>query len=560
MIKQLKIVVLVFSFLLSGISYAATSGEQLKYIPVQDGGRIKPFDSLARETLELLYGRSQYKNESTSRKEPAYLIVTSFMLSPESWMDIPLFEVSNHDVKKYLGLSLEVKHFKGRELFTGDKFANLMQELSDKRLTKEKLNPYYQAVQRLENQFLVFKQIAEGKYFKVLPSVENTEPAVTWVSVADLPEDYKNLFIVISQKMAIHLGEIGQSGQQSTDAFKSAQDLDEAVEQFQQKAKQEFPHQYAQKSAKTGLEVFYNKIHFFRLSYVFYLLAAVLLLFSWIRNLKKSMTLVWAFTLLGFSFQIIGFCFRVYLAERAPVTNMYETVVWVSFGAVLFAMILEKIYKYKSILLAGLLVGIFSMIVADVAPAILDPSIQPLEAVLRSNYWLVTHVMTITISYAAFFLAFALGDIGLIYQIINPKKYQEHIKNISTGIYRSMQIGIAFLAPGIILGGIWADYSWGRFWGWDPKETWALIVLLGYIIILHAKLVNWLQNFGMMVGGILAFNLVIMAWYGVNYVLGAGLHSYGWGAGGVEYVSIFCLIHFLFVAYAAIIRKSQKNV
>jgi len=270
------------------------------------------------------------------------------------------------------------------------------------------------------------------------------------------------------------------------------------------------------------------------------------------------MTLVWAVTFLGFFFHILGFAFRVYLSERPPVTNMYETVVWVSWGVLVFSMVLEKIYKYRIFLLAGLLMGFVCMVIADTAPAVLDPSIQPLEAVLRSSYWLIVHVMTITISYAAFALAFALGDIGLIYYAIDKEKHAEKIQHIITGVYRSMQIGVAFLAPGIILGGIWADASWGRFWGWDPKETWALIALLGYIIILHARLVNWIQNFGMLVAGVLTFNLVIMAWYGVNFVLGAGLHSYGFGAGGVEYVSIFVLLHFIFVGYVASVKKLAK--
>lgn len=118
-----------------------------------------------------------------------------------------------------------------------------------------------------------------------------------------------------------------------------------------------------------------------------------------------------------------------------------------------------------------------------------------------------------------------------------------------------MQIGVAFLAPGIILGGVWADESWGRFWGWDPKETWALIVLLGYIIVLHARLVGWLKNFGMVASGVITFSLVIMAWYGVNFVLGAGLHSYGFGAGGVEYVTAFVALQFLFVGYVWMKRR-----
>jgi ABC-type transport system involved in cytochrome c biogenesis permease subunit len=219
-------------------------------------------------------------------------------------------------------------------------------------------------------------------------------------------------------------------------------------------------------------------------------------------------------------------------------------------------MILEKVYKYKSILLSGLLVGVFSMVVADMAPAILDPTIQPLEAVLRSNYWLIIHVMTITISYAAFFLAFGLGNLGLLYYVIDEKKYQEQIRHISTAIYRSMQIGVAFLAPGIILGGVWADYSWGRFWGWDPKETWALIALLGYLAVLHAKIGGIIKDFGMIITAVVSFSLVIMAWYGVNFVLGAGLHSYGFGAGGVEYVAAFIGVHFILVAVS--ILKHQR--
>ncbi|MBC7753939.1 MAG: cytochrome c biogenesis protein CcsA [Moraxellaceae bacterium] len=538
---------LVFMTTLNSTVHAAT-GDRLKYLPVQDGGRVKPFDSFARETLELLYGRSTFKRPTGNQSEPAYLIVMSFLLSPESWVEVPLFEVNNLEIKKYLGLNAEEKHFKGNDLFKGEKFANLIQQLNDRREAKEKLNPYFQAVQRLENQFYTFRELTAGRYIKVMP-VEGSD---SWLGVSALPSAQQSLFVALSQNLARYLGEMGQSGAKSEATLKAGKELDSSVDQFISSVQ-------TVTSNKISAEVFYNDAHLFRWVYIFYLLAALILLYIWIRNSSLNMNIVWVITWIGFLLHMTGFAFRVYLAERPPVTNMYETVVWVSWGAVLFSMILEKIYKYKSILLAGLLVGVFSMVVADMAPAILDPSIQPLEAVLRSNYWLIIHVMTITISYAAFFLAFGLGDLGLVYYVIDAQKYREQIKNISTAVYRAMQIGVAFLAPGIILGGVWADYSWGRFWGWDPKETWALIVLLGYIIVLHARLVNWLQNFGMLVAGVITFNLVIMAWYGVNFVLGAGLHSYGFGAGGIEYVLIFTLAHVLFLAYAAVVRKTQEK-
>jgi cytochrome c biogenesis factor len=133
----------------------------------------------------------------------------------------------------------------------------------------------------------------------------------------------------------------------------------------------------------------------------------------------------------------------------------------------------------------------------------------------------------------------------------------ERVRSATQATYRAVQIGVVLLAPGIILGGIWADYSWGRFWGWDPKETWALIALLGYIALLHARLTGWIQNFGMLAGSVVASCLVIMAWYGVNFVLGAGLHSYGFGAGGVEYVTAFVIAQLIFVAYVGYIKMAR---
>jgi ABC-type transport system involved in cytochrome c biogenesis permease subunit len=238
---------------------------------------------------------------------------------------------------------------------------------------------------------------------------------------------------------------------------------------------------------------------------------------------------------------------------------MYETVVWVPWGCLVFATILSRIQKNIIILMAAAVVATFCLILTDLAPAVLDGSLHPLEPVLRSTFWLSTHVLIITISYAAFFLAFALGDLALFYFLKDEKKYAAQINKTTLSIYRAMQIGVVLLALGVILGGVWADYSWGRFWGWDPKETWALIALLGYLAILHGRLVGWFRPFGMAAGSVVAFSLVIMAWYGVNFVLGAGLHSYGFGAGGVEYVSLFVAAHLLYVVFVATLRHSRKK-
>ncbi len=554
----MKYFILVVAFALvqlSGLQKTwAAPAEAIRYLPVQDAGRVKPFNTFAREKLELVYGKKSYKPSDESGKEiEAEWVVLTWMLSPESWVTRPLFEVRNKEVLEKLKLPSDKKYFTGQEIFKSEGFQNLLQELTNKRESKEKLTPYFQAIQRIENQFFVFQEMAGGTLLKVYP-VPGKD---TWLAVAELPPEIQPAFFEISKSIAAYLGITADAAATSEMVKTAADKLDQAVVAFTALAQKSSPDQYSDPS-QINIEVLYNKVHPFRLAYISYLFSSLILLFIWIRNSQKGMAFAWLFVGLGFALHIAGFAIRVYLAGRPPVSNMYETVIWASFGTILFSMILEAIYKFRVILLAGSLTGLFALIVADFAPAVLDPSLQPLEAVLRSNYWLVVHVMTISISYAAFLLAFGLGDLGLIYFVIDEEKHKDKIQQITTGVYRAMQIGVAFLAPGIILGGIWADYSWGRFWGWDPKETWALIALLGYIVVLHGRLSGWLKNFGVAAAGVITFSLVVMAWYGVNFVLGAGLHSYGFGAGGLEYVSAIVGLHLLFCAYAYIIHVNRK--
>lgn len=521
------------------------TGQYIKYLPVQDAGRVKPFDTFSREVLEIIYGKQKYKFEGKPAVD-AHVVVFTWMLTPDAWRDQEVFEVKNSLIKKALDLESTKNRFRGDVVFGNEKLQVLMQELEEKRKSKEKLTPYFQALQRLETQFFLFREIASGRWLRVMPQAEST----TWKSVAELDEQGQQLFVEISRKFAESVSK--QSADEAT--LKS---FDAAVLSFIKHAEAADPVQYSGAS-KVSTEVFYNDFHPFRWTYIIYLISALFLILAWINSKPVFTKAGWFFAGLGFLIHTYGFALRVYLSERPPVSNMYETVVWVAWGVIIFAAILEKVYKFKFILLVGMLSGVFSMVVADTAPAVLDPTLQPLEAVLRSNYWLIVHVMTITISYAAFLLAFALGDLGLFYFIRGEEKHKDKIKAMALATYRSMQIGVAFLTPGIILGGIWADYSWGRFWGWDPKETWALIALLGYLAVLHGRLVGWVKDFGMLACGIVTFALVIMAWYGVNFVLGAGLHSYGFGAGGLEYVSGFVLLHFAYVLYVYLYRKSPK--
>jgi ABC-type transport system involved in cytochrome c biogenesis permease subunit len=234
---------------------------------------------------------------------------------------------------------------------------------------------------------------------------------------------------------------------------------------------------------------------------------------------------------------------------------MYESVIFVAWGAVVFALIFEAVYKARYFAACASALAVIALILADNVP-ILDGSIDPLVPVLRDNMWLTVHVLTITLGYAAYFLAMGIGHVNLGLYFFAPQR-AALLKTLSLFLYRAIQVGTLFLAVGTMLGGVWASYSWGRFWGWDPKETWALIALLGYLAVLHGRFVGWFKDFGMAVGSLLGFLLVLMAWYGVNFVLGTGLHSYGFGSGGYTYVGGFVAFEVAVIVLAMLRYRAQ---
>jgi ABC-type transport system involved in cytochrome c biogenesis permease subunit len=284
-----------------------------------------------------------------------------------------------------------------------------------------------------------------------------------------------------------------------------------------------------------ALELWFNRVNPFRWAWVACLGAAVLLggglLVGRRTSVRRCLYAIGLLTYAGaLAASVVGFYCRVNISGRPPVSNMYESIIWVAFMAAVFGLFLEVLDRRGVLALAGALVSALGLLLADQMPLTFSPAIQPLQAVLRSNYWLTIHVLTIVSSYAAFALAWALGNGNLGLMILAPHR-RDLIRTLSQLGYRAIQLGVVLLAAGTLLGGFWAAESWGRFWGWDPKEVWALIALLCYLIPLHARYVGWVGDFGLAVCAVVCFAAVVMAWYGVNFVLGAGLHSYGFGGG-----------------------------
>jgi ABC-type transport system involved in cytochrome c biogenesis permease subunit len=309
--------------------------------------------------------------------------------------------------------------------------------------------------------------------------------------------------------------------------------------------------------ALLNLEMQFNKRMPFMWAWIVMLVAMVGFITSMAIQSRAAYVIAFGAYLVSLGFQLFGFFARITIAGRPPVSNMYETVVWVAFMSAIFALILELIYRKRVIALAGAMVSTLGLVLADQLPLALDPKISPLVPVLRNNYWLTIHVLTIVSSYAGGTLAWGLGNIALALLAFGRPRL-DVLKTLSTFTYRAIQIAVLLLATGTFLGGWWAADSWGRFWGWDPKEVWALIALVCYVIPLHARYIGWVKDFGLAVSAVLCYAAIVMSWYGVNFVLGAGLHSYGFGGGGPWWVFWAGLINIEWVLVASMIYLAKK--
>ncbi len=537
-------------------------------IPVQDDGRVKPFDTFSREMLSLMTGHETYKNRSAAE------IVLSWMVAPEIWDGSEFLLIRHNGVREALGLDKLRLTYTPNEIISNAHLPILLQDLKNKRQAQEKLDPFYQSLQTLESQLSAYQSLRLGRGVRVVPRTvdvgEAAKPGDRWLDVAELePADQERFRTIKDAFVAIAKASASRGAAEEKKDYegikKYVAEEREAKEKMNQAADNFISHNrerfgdYAGFS-KIKAETNYNKLGPFRWAWVFYFLALCFFSFGFFGTKPYWLKIGWSCTAVAATFHLTGFLFRVYILERPPVSNMFETVVWVAFVAVLLATILYRITRAPIIPVAATMVATLSLILCDVSSSVLDSSLMLLQPVLRDNFWLMTHVIIIVSSYAAFFLAFFIGDIVLFYVWKDEKKFVHKIAEGAQAIYRSIQVGVVLLASGIILGGVWADYSWGRFWGWDPKETWAFIALLGYILVLHGRIAGWLRNFGLSAAAVISFSLVIMSWYGVNFVLGAGLHTYGFGAGGVEYVAAFVAAHLLYVAFIITLRQSRLRI
>lgn len=490
-------------------------------LAVQLDGRKKPLDTVAQETVVKIYGAATYR-PSGGEPEAALSTYLAMWFNTRNWNQEPMVLVSYRPLKEAVGLELERKHFTFQELITNSDLVALVRQAHQQQLNEADLSRNQREALTVEDRLtLLYDTVGDNR----LPIVPHpTDPRGTWVGIdqaatlypAETVAPLMAQFAMMQQTLLSSPTHLPLVGPLAAELRTGLTQLSPAV----------YPA-----AARLQREVHFNHFHPFARAWRLYGLAFIAMLISlWVKPWNLYWSAIGLFTA-GIGVQSYGFWLRMQIAGRPPVTNMYESVVWVGFGIAAIALVFELMSRSRYYVLAAAPLAVVCLVLADSLPAVLDPSIAPLVPVLRDNFWLSIHVPTIALSYASFALALGLGHVSLGNYLFTPSA-KARIKTLSQLNYRVLQVGVLLLTTGIILGGIWAHFSWGRFWGWDPKETWALIALLCYLAPLHGRLVGWIGDFGINVASVVAFNGVLMAWYGVNFVLGTGLHSYGFGTGG----------------------------
>lgn len=500
---------LLFVLLFNSAAFAQVNfcTDELNSVPVQAGGREKPLYVLAHETIKFMTGKDKLEGMSST---VAFCKLTLSAFGMPLSFEVPI-KVEHIDAKKLLGLNENEDHIGVNTL--NAKINDLESELS----TLKENNSYKKELTKIRSRLMTYRAIVEARAWTV-----------------PVEKDGKIDFVDIAQYLT------------ETRVKEASEKTDNPVNFLIHQAQQKYQEL---KGTAYLLELKYYKWNLFTWAMIISILAMGLLI--GLKNKIPGLTL----TIISIGMQITSMALRVMISGRAPVTNMYETVMFSGLGALVLALIITAYRKEFAFVIAGLAYNVLSLMMMRFAEGMLDEGISPLVPVLRDNFWLSTHVTTIILSYAALALSWLLANAILIRASFFNVSKEEYRYQVDL-IYSAIKYGVILLAAGIILGGVWADYSWGRFWGWDPKETWSLIVLLVYMAILHGKYTNWVtpKIFVLTTAG--AFMSVMMAWFGVNYILASGLHSYGFSEGGAIFLGTFFLIQTVLLIICGIKKQT----
>lgn len=484
-------------------------------------GRIIPMNTTANDVLVKMYKKNSYHNLNANQ------VFLSMMAYPKDWRQQPLLKVYDKALQNQLGINDDYISYNG--LFD-DMGGYKLKEQVDKaynkppaqrtKFDKELIN----LDERLNVAYMVFNQL----FIKIYP-VPN-HPNDLWIKPSDEVrniDEKDSLFIKNSFNQYIVNLRLGVE----SNNYMEVDRILETIRDFQYN----YGSEIIPSRSKTNLEVLYNKLSIFKKLFPLYMTAGMILLAIFLLQLfkpslefKKTIRVFLAILVIAFIAHTFGLALRWYISGHAPWSNGYESMIYIAWATMLAGFIFQN-KSAMTLSVTSILAGI-TLLTAHMSW--MNPEITNLVPVLKS-YWLTLHVATITASYGFLGLGCMLGFLNLSIMIFRNQKNQERfnltLQELTFIIEMSLMVGLILLAIGNFLGGIWANESWGRYWGWDPKETWSLVTIIVYSFILHMRLIPGMKSlFSTNFGALIGFGSVLMTYFGVNYYL-SGLHSYAQG-------------------------------
>ena len=496
-------------------------------IIIQDsGGRMKPANTFSSELLRKVSRSNSYNGLNSDQ------VLLSIMDNPGVWFNAPIVYIKSGQkgdtIKKIIGIDQKIKRAPLVSFF--DSLGNYKLATN---LEKAYLSNIPSQIEKdiieLDRRVNLLYSALEGKIMRMFPVPNDINNK--WISYPEISEyNYEGAdSLYVNNVLNLYFQTLRVAKQDQD--YRQSEELLESIKGFQKK----YGGQVMPSDFKINSEVVYNKVDIFNRLYKWYLFAGlgllIILIFQIFYDNKFSSYLIKLFEWLIFTLfalNTIGLAARWYIAGHAPWSDAYESIIFVAWATVIFGIIFGR----KSYFTLASSTFVASIILSIANMNWLDPSIANLQPVLDS-YWLMIHVAVIVGSYGPFAIGMILGIVTLILTVIATKKnrkiFSRKLEELTIVNELSLTIGLVMLTIGNFLGGMWANESWGRYWGWDPKETWALISIMVYTAVLHLRIIPRLNNkwlFNLM--SIISFAAIMMTYFGVNFYL-VGLHSYASG-------------------------------
>ena len=528
------------------------------HLVIQDSdGRMKPVNTYASELLRKLSKKDVYNDFSANQ------VFLSMQESPQLWYNVPIIYLKPKKadtIRQLIGIPKEQKYaalidFLDKNL--NYKLGPYLEEAYSAQVPTAIQKEFKEADQRVS---LLFNTL-EGDALRLFPIPEDENNK--WVSPKEFVQQgrvikdslYSNF---IKTGFLAYLATLQNDKLQNTD-FTQSQKLVEAIKKTQQR----YGGKTMLSEKKIKTEITYNKYDIFKKLFSWYMYASslmfVLLIVQILRDkskvLKLSVNIFKILLYVCFALHTAGLIARWYISGHAPWSDAYESMIYVAWATMAFGVMLGQ----KSNLTFASTAFVTAMILMIAHWNWMDPSIGNLQPVLNS-YWLMIHVAIIVGSYGPFALGMILGVISLLLMILtnskNKQKMALSVKELTIINEMALTVGLVMLTIGNFLGGMWANESWGRYWGWDPKETWALISIMIYAFVIHMRLVPGLRNRLIFnIASVLAFGSILMTYFGVNFYL-AGLHSY---AKDDQEISVTYILASLFIITAISVMAHFKH-